>query len=442
MSLGYTSPYRFSLNMEKLGNIVQYNIFSKNYVIGGHFINEFISFPPNVFNALKGHLQTCPEIFIDHSLYILERLIICNLGQFFSANYLHEIVQAEFDSFQKLINTHIEDFLTPTSSELLKLDDALDFLTSILYENACHRVFGNELISIPTFNEYVKYLHPLNFSTNRYFFNFLKVINELVIIKKKKILHKKMEIMIKNYINKSRFDINSYTKQTSAINIYCTHKEKFCSKDFSLITTTLSRLFATIIGIPPTRILNALEYIASDYILSLDLYKEQQDIIDLFGNSITLFVLSKMKILDSFIKKCLFLSSPASFLHRKLNTSVVFSNGNYIPHNSTVSINLFGLNKATEKFYKSNYTDNNKNKVLMQNIDTLPWGYATSKCPFSEYALAQIKIILSILIRKYQIFNNQNMHFNKNSDFQQLLTVTSTNNSYYLKERNVKIWIV
>ncbi|PVU98046.1 hypothetical protein BB561_000166 [Smittium simulii] len=84
-----------------------------------------------------------------------------------------------------------------------------------------------------------------------------------------------------------------------------------------------------------------------------------------------------------------------SYMDRELNQNVVLSNGITLKKNSVVSINMFSHYHSETKESK-NLNNNSTNFRLL-------WGYGEHACPYSEYSLIQIKLVISILIRSFDI---------------------------------------
>ncbi|PVZ96565.1 hypothetical protein BB558_007516, partial [Smittium angustum] len=182
--------------------------------------------------------------------------------------------------------------------------------------------------------------------------------------------------------------------------------------DYELIVPSLLSFVRTYTLITAQKLLNTLIDISVLPKIFRLLAEEQNKIIKKFGKSITLEALDSMEYLDAVIRESFRLSSSANGLYRQIQGDCTLSNGVTLKDETVTSFNLFTHLRNKHKFGKNAQQFNpetpiSKGTKLKSNPKDEPiWGIGLRKCPFSEYASVQSKMIIAIIIRRYYIFSN------------------------------------
>ncbi|PVU93753.1 hypothetical protein BB561_003055 [Smittium simulii] len=398
----FFSTNNFCTQMAKLGNVVYYNFLPKNIVISHKFVSEIYSLPSNIISTLKGQIETDKASVLDNTQYIKQRSSIKILGYLFSETYLDLLIYSDAICLEQYIHEYINTFGSISNNGLIQIEDTIDFLIDILFKNACFRVFGKKLMALPDI---------LGFANN---------------------------ILPSRFLSKD---------PTCAVKIIKDYYGLVFNDDSDQISECLVRVIRSMFVISPHRIHNILVNISSQPLVAAILINEQQKIIKVFGNSISMDAIAQMHYLDDFIQESMFRSAPASYLHRKIENTVILSNGIKIPKGSLLSINHFS------KFNYNEETDYNLQKFIPQlnskNItesenscfDNMIYGYGNGKCPYSKYANAQMMTIISIIIRNYIITDNDEGNKPEHPGYKRIFTISPKTSSLYFKRIFINTFI-
>ncbi|PVU99821.1 hypothetical protein BB559_000380 [Furculomyces boomerangus] len=167
------------------------------------------------------------------------------------------------------------------------------------------------------------------------------------------------------------------------------------------------------------------------------LAQEQILLIKKYGNTINLMNLEEMEYLDAVIKESLRLSGTTKSHLKKTEVSYLLSNGYTIPKGSYVGFNLFAHNRNEQYFGEnpSSYIPerhiNSGTRLLDVSPDNFIWGVGKRMCPAREYAVAQMKLVVAILIRGFQVSQNDNVFLKHHQGYEE---------SYNLFPRNPKVF--
>ncbi|CAG8551562.1 977_t:CDS:10 [Paraglomus occultum] len=140
-----------------------------------------------------------------------------------------------------------------------------------------------------------------------------------------------------------------------------------------------------------------------------ELREEQEAIAGDADSDLTMDQINKMEKLDSFVKESFRLKGSVLFVpHRTMSKSYTFSNGYQIPEGRLVYMNFIPYEHdpslhgdEPEKF--SAFRHVNKSPFTKVGRNSMTFGLGKHACPGRWFASRHIKMILSILIRKYDV---------------------------------------
>ncbi|RIA99695.1 cytochrome P450 [Glomus cerebriforme] len=265
--------------------------------------------------------------------------------------------------------------------------------------------FGNEFNKLMRIPEYLGFIHPWFFQQSIIRFG-----------------GKNIEKIQKNVIDKIRPDIEERLKQERKygdglkppvdciqflLNQPGVDKENI---DYMWISGQLLAITFVAISTTVTTINNFLLDLASrpEYLDSL--LEEQEQINPNNDRIMDLDQISKMKRLDSFLKESLRLSGNIlSLIHRVIGPELKFSNGYQVPKGSLIRIYLKNVHHDNEiygpdsnEFYGYRHLEK-ESPASKVSRDFLQFGMGQHACPGRNFAVNEIKMFASILIKKYNI---------------------------------------
>ncbi|PVU91192.1 hypothetical protein BB561_004519 [Smittium simulii] len=393
ISSNHFSTTEFNKDMKRLGGAIEYNLFSKNIIVSKNFIKEFVSMPSKIFSVSKGQKRTNDLYDIETEHYQHYSIQLRLLGEMFSSKYFDSVLEDEFINFNRFIGMYISNCGVKVSFDTIKIDDFGDLLYYVFFESALYRTFGNNIPNNPNYKTLISSsIHfgsmPIKSEFN-VFSRFKQVLSTLFLIvyNTYSYLYKyrrcafralysrritKLGKILKNEMDSAYLVKSSSKKCTDALSMIILNQKYFHSFDIIATTLSLVKLFECMLIIPLSRILNSIVYISNHTDRLLGLIQEQKTISAKYGESLSSTSLKKMKFLDAFIKESLLLSSPASI----------------------------------------------------------------RECPFTRFALMQIKLVFVILLRKYYIFSDIDYSNLPQSQYTKITTVFPSTNVIYLKKIN------
>ncbi|PVU87528.1 hypothetical protein BB561_006299 [Smittium simulii] len=133
------------------------------------------------------------------------------------------------------------------------------------------------------------------------------------------------------------------------------------------------------------------------------------------------------------------------------------SNGVLIPKGSSLSLNLFSkYHKPSQKSTPKNADNINPNTVPQKfttkksdpinlniasqndfDASCLVWGPLNAPCPFKAYALAQMKAVVCIILRKYYLFNKAINYDKPQSKYHHVTVIAANYKTLYLQKYKI-----
>ncbi|PVU84884.1 hypothetical protein BB560_007237, partial [Smittium megazygosporum] len=345
--------------MSKVGYVGKYDILPNNVVLSSALATEFLSHPQISFSTFKGRYQV-QNLLKNHEKDYLDR----HQGQIelktaFNRKYINEVICADIKSFNNLIDLYIKENGIHYSENKVYIPDLIEFVVSVIGENACLRVLGDELAKDKKVRTIIERTTRQTFLIR---FSKLRPIKYLRHIYRNRMQIRsigQMADILKNELRLNDGSIKSPTNM-NALWIILNQKAVSISRNPFRLSWVLMNLIRCMVSISCTRIANVLVNISSDASSSQELINEQAVLISNYGRDITYPLLPKMKRLIWFVKRALLESSPAS---RKVEHDMYLSNGMVLSKGSIVSLDLFS-HYHKEKLYDSNI-----------NYDDLLWGF-------------------------------------------------------------------
>ncbi|OMH83557.1 Cytochrome [Zancudomyces culisetae] len=152
-----------------------------------------------------------------------------------------------------------------------------------------------------------------------------------------------------------------------------------------------------------------------------ELLQEQHELIKKNGgnNHIPFEMLDEMVYLDAFIKETIRLSGSDPFMPRCTTQEVVMSNGVSISKHQYVSFNIQAHNRDPKIFGPNANKFNYKRHIRLglkltdASLANLMWGAGNRVCLARIYAAALMKLMLAMIIRKYEVHANYSVKKNK-----------------------------
>ncbi|PVV00244.1 hypothetical protein BB560_005380 [Smittium megazygosporum] len=407
--------------MSKVGYVGKYDILPDNVVLSSALATEFLSHPQISFSTFKGRYQV-QNLLKNHEKDYLDR----HQGQIelktaFNRKYINEVICADIKSFNNLIDLYIKENGIHCSENKVYIPDLIEFVVSVIGENACLRVLGDELAKDKKVRTIIERTTRQTFLIR---FSKLRPIKYLRHIYRNRMQIRsigKMADILKNELQLNDGSIKSPTNM-NALWIILNQKAVSIRRNPFRLSWVLMNLIRCMVSISCTRIANVLVNISSDASSSQELINEQAVLISNYGRDITYPLLPKMKRLIWFVKRALLESSPASCMHRKVEHDMYLSNGMVLSKGSIVSLDLFS-HYHKEKLYDSNI-----------NYDDLLWGFGESRCSFSEYSFAQIMAFTAIMIRNFSMLLSDDGFIGRHPGYEQISTVVPKANSLFLEK--------
>ncbi|PVU94259.1 hypothetical protein BB561_002686 [Smittium simulii] len=434
---------------QKSGGVIEYKTIFENTNVSAMHATEVMHLPFDITNPYKTHTFLDRSYLSQHEGYISNIYIVKNLSAFFNGEYLKKIIKADTATFNVLINNYLKNYSTNYFQGAIKLDDINDFMIYILHKNAHSRVFG--IIS----KHQSKATYLIEKLTQTFFlapsskYKAIEIIKKIIQDKKmNSYLHELSELIYLELQNQISLKFGS--KNISILQLI--KKSPQCLQGCDKLATTMSllKIFRGMVIISPSRLTNILNDISLNPSVISILNTEQAEIITKYGTSVNIDTINKMSILHNFITNSLLSSSPASFLFRKLNKDITLSTGQVVKKNNIISFNIFGYYSKKRKYQqknieksstkarivKSNIANKKKNK---KHLDLL-WGYGSNACPFYEYSLIQMKIIIICIIRTYDIYAHVHETNQVHPGYTNISTVVPKSSSIVLKLKKLD-WV-
>ncbi|PVV04697.1 hypothetical protein BB560_000787, partial [Smittium megazygosporum] len=417
------------------GGVVYSNIFPNNVVVLSNYYKEYTHLPDPILNRIQGHIATANDNLGGYHTIVRNR-IAAQLSKEYSSRYLKYVIQNDYKKFSSLMENYIQ---SSGMEKTIKLEIS-DISIYVFFENACLRILGPNLSKNKEVTTVANKIGSTLLVNSKV--NFLK-INMWLHTWRYMYYIKKLSAYIQKEIEDGPATANS-VKLPSGIEIIRLEREKYDQCDYVSLTLGLYLAMTNMVAIIPTKLVNILTDISINPYLQSILVEEQVSVITKYGDSVTSFTLSKMKKLAAFIDESIVLSSPATNLHRRVKKPIFLSNGTMILDDQYISANLF------EKFHSKK--DNFENRIFdiekQLNGEITPdeqflrdnvWGYGKKKCPAIEYSLAQMKLFVLIMIRKYEIFSGKGWFRTKHPGYRQIIFVAPDTKHIYVRKRVLEI---
>ncbi|PVU86532.1 hypothetical protein BB561_006675 [Smittium simulii] len=421
------STQEFSQLFEKRGKVIEYNVFRNNIIASVDYIKELSNLPTIIFNKRKAVENRALSYFYYDPNCLAGNYMFKRFSYFFNGDSLKKIIKSDASTFQYYINQYILRYGKCYKKDRIVIPDVLDFMIYVLSKNAYLRVFGSKLSKRSDVVRILNDVTAIEYQKNT---QKLKIIELLGYLKFSKSATKMnlLSQIIETEISISRFsDINN--QNTNLIQLLAENPEILKDTTSLSVTSGLAQTFKNMIVILPSRILSILIDISIDPDTLNVLSLEQTNVIEKYGKKFDVNVLKKMPILHRVVMKSLLASSPTN---RKLNQNIVLSNGITLQKNSTVSINMFSNyhseTKNSNSVLKNQYYKNQNNNSNFR----LLWGYGEHACPYSEYSLLQIKLVVSILLRSFDITS----HFHQTQQPHPGTVSINMFSNYHLETKN------
>ncbi|PVU91185.1 hypothetical protein BB561_004525 [Smittium simulii] len=205
------------------------------------------------------------------------------------------------------------------------------------------------------------------------------------------------------------------------------------------VTINLLSLFNVMPCIPSAKLINVIIDISVRSDIMHALIREQKCVKSNHGIAINRNNLDKMTFLDAVLTESLLLSIATNCMPRYAEKDIVLGNGYKISKGSIAAINMFSYYHKGRKSSKNinfNPLKHTSCKIYNQK-NSLLWGSGSRKCPFSDYAFTQMKLITCIFIRNYYIFSNIEGELPVHPGYIFNSLVIPRNTTIYLKRHNI-----
>ncbi|PVU86411.1 hypothetical protein BB560_006729 [Smittium megazygosporum] len=255
-------------------------------------------------------------------------------------------------------------------------------------------------------------------------------------------------------IIKSELNVKGESKKiiedTNALQIIRDEKAMDIIRDPEILTWLLIRIIKSFTAISSNRILNVIISLSSDIAVHQEIIDEQTKLYKKYGEIISYEIIYEMKKLICFVKESLLKSSPASYMHRRAQNDIYLSNGMHLLKGSIVSLDLFSHyhKKSLDDFEyegSSGFNQSHSSRCRFTqthhkiDYDDLVWGFGERRCPFSEYALAQVVTFTAVVIRKFFFYLDDKGYTSNHPGYQQISTVIPKENSVFLERYHMCI---
>ncbi|XP_053613653.1 cytochrome P450 4C1-like [Plodia interpunctella] len=267
-------------------------------------------------------------------------------------------------------------------------------------------VVFERFIKMPYYFDTIFNLSPLGKQQQKY----IDTIRDFT----KKVIHSR-----KLYWEKNKFDINNFTEEGSQDLFMNKRRKKTAMLDLLIAAEKEGLIDET--GIQEevdTFMFEGHDTTASGLTFCLMLLannKDKQDKIvqelhEIFGQSLrsaTIDDLSKMKYLECCIKESLRLYPPVHFISRNLNETVQLSNYT-VPPGTLCHIHVYDLHrrgdlyKDPEKFDPDRFSP--ENCIGRHPYAYIPFSAGPRNCIGQKFAMLEMKLVVSALLREYQLY--------------------------------------
>ncbi|PVU86524.1 hypothetical protein BB560_006687 [Smittium megazygosporum] len=190
--------------------------------------------------------------------------------------------------------------------------------------------------------------------------------------------------------------------------------------------------------------------VLSNFIIDLTIYPhvflklalEQKIIIKKYGNEITLSALNEMVYLDACISESIRLGT-MSGLPRLVEKDMYLPNGAKLKASSSIKFGRFTHNRS-ESYFSHNPHDyiperhfKTHTKLSDHSVYSTQWGFGQQMCPGVNYSCINMKLISSILIRKYNISKGPEQNERRHQGYELGHWLFHVNSSVYFEPHNI-----